>query len=78
MTAKASILAKHYENALRIPVEAVFYDNQHTICFPWNGGTPSRQIITPGESDGVYVVIEDGLSPGQEIMLTYPDSFEPG
>lgn len=76
MTAKASILAKHYQNAVRIPVEAVFYDNQQAVSFLWNDGNPLRNNVKLGESDGNHIVILDGLSPGEEVMLTYPESFE--
>ena len=75
MSAKASILARHFDNALRIPVQAVFYDGQQTVCFRWEDGEAIRTPISLGDSDGNYIVINEGLAAGQQVLLAYPDSF---
>ena len=76
MTAKTSILAMHYENAIRVPVESIFYYELQPVCFLWRNGSPMLQPVVLGESDGEYIVIEQGMDKGQEVMLIYPDSFE--
>lgn len=74
MTAKVSILARSYEDVLQLPVEAVFYRGQESVCFLWRDGSPRAVTLDLGENDGNYVVVNAGLEEGQEVMLTYPES----
>ncbi|MFA5630901.1 MAG: HlyD family efflux transporter periplasmic adaptor subunit [Porticoccaceae bacterium] len=74
MNARARILARHYEHALRIPVEAVFYQERKPVCFLWQSGRPLRVPVTLGDSDGRHVIVQSGLQEGQEVLLVMPNS----
>jgi multidrug resistance efflux pump len=76
MSAKTSILAHHFDDVVRVPVESIFYADNQSVCFLWRNGRPLIQPVTLGESDGSFVVIEQGVSEGQEVMLVYPDAFD--
>ncbi len=78
MSAKASILVGQYTDATVVPVEAIFYEQQQAVVFLWRDGRPKSLAVELGGSDGKYIVVEDGLEPGQEVMLVYPDNFEAG
>lgn len=76
MSARAVILARHFDQALRVPVEAMFYLDRQAVCFLWNGGDPREVPVVPGDSDGRFIVIESGLEEGQQVMLVFPESFD--
>jgi RND family efflux transporter MFP subunit len=72
MRAKASILADRFVDVLRVPIEAVFYEDGDAVCFTWDGDEATQQRVTLGSSDGEYVVVDAGLDAGQRVLLTYP------
>jgi len=72
MRAQASILTKRFAEALRVPIEAVFYEDGAAVCFVWDDDEARRQAVELGASDGEYVVVESGLDAGQRVLLTYP------
>jgi len=72
MRAQASILASQFRDVLRVPIEAVFYEDDQTVCFVWSDDEIHRQNVEVGTSDGEYVVVTEGLESGQRVLLTYP------
>lgn len=82
MRAQASILTDTFANALRVPIETVFYYDGKAICFVWDDDEAQPQPVQLGASDGKYVVIKAGLEAGQQVLLTRPrqafnrDEFE--
>ena len=72
MHARAEILARRFENALRVPVEAVFRDRGQSVCFVWHDDAATRRVVQLGDGDGEYVVVKDGLAAGEEVLLSYP------
>ena len=72
MRARAEILARHYEDALRVPVEAVFRDRGQSVCFVWHDDEAARRVVALGEGDGEYVVVKQGLAEGEQVLLSFP------
>ncbi len=72
MRAEASILTHELSEVLRVPVEAVFYEEGNPVCFIWRRGSAERRKVDLGETDGDYIVVRDGLEEGDEVLLTYP------
>ncbi len=72
MRARASILTRHHDAVLRVPIEAVFYERGTPICFLWTRGAARRQSVTIGESDGEYVIVTSGLERGDRVLLSRP------
>lgn len=72
MRAQASVLTKSYANVLRVPVEAVFYNQGEPVCYVWARGRAERQAVDIGPSDGKQVIVEAGLEAGDRVMLTDP------
>ena len=74
MRAQASILTNRFADVLRVPIEAVFYEDGASVCFVWDDGEATQREVRLGASDGEYVVVEAGLDAGQQVLLTYPRS----
>lgn len=72
MRAEASILTHELTDVLRVPVEAVFYEEGNPVCFVWRRGSAKRRKVDLGETDGDYIVVREGLEDGDEVLLTYP------
>lgn len=75
MRARAEVLSRHFEQATRVPVEAVFRDGGETVCFLWNGRRAERRVIEMGESNGMEVVVRDGVTPGDRVLIVHPDTW---
>ena len=63
---------QRFVDVLRVPIEAVFYEDGEAVCFTWDDDEATQQRVTLGSSDGEYVVVEAGLDAGQRVLLTYP------
>ena len=74
MTAKVIVQTGEYENAIRIPVEAVFFEDDRAFCYLSTALGRKKTYITLGQSDGDYVVVTDGIEDGEEIMLHRPET----
>jgi len=72
MHARASVLTEAFPNVLRVPVEAVFYEQGEPVCYLWSGGRAVRQSVTVGASDGKQIIVKGGLKAGDRVMLTDP------
>jgi HlyD family secretion protein len=72
MRARASVLTHRYADVLRVPVEAVFYDQGEPVCYVWSRGRAVRQKVDIGASDGKQVIVMAGLEAGDRVMLTDP------
>lgn len=72
MRAQASILTNSFADVLRVPIEAVFYEDGAAVCFVWDDDEATQRNVSLGASDGEYVVVESGLDAGQQVLLTYP------
>jgi HlyD family secretion protein len=74
MTAKVTIQTGKYKDTVRIPVEAVFFNDDQAFCYRKTALGSEITYITLGQTDGDYVVVTDGLKGGEELMLNPPES----
>jgi HlyD family secretion protein len=72
MTANVQIAGPVRHDALRVPVEAVFFAEGQPTVFVVEAGTPTRRPVTLGLSDLTYVEVLDGLTEGDSIALEDP------
>lgn len=75
MTTSNTIQAGFYEEALFIPIEAVYKNDSLSYVYPVNGKN-IRQVIEPGDQNENYVVVLKGLSEGEQVYLTEPENPE--
>ena len=73
LTATTDILVSQHEEALYIPIAAVFLDEiDQTVAYVRSiGGTEARTITIGNTSDRVAIV-EDGLEDGEVVLLEAP------
>lgn len=76
MTAEVAIVVEERESALQAPVQTVVERGDKYYCIVKSEGETGFEAkqIEIGASNDNYVVIENGLEPGQELVLS-PDTF---
>lgn len=72
MTANVSIAGPVRDDALRIPVEAVFFVEGQPTAYRVAGGSTTRVPLTLGLTDLAFVEVLDGLAEGDSIALEDP------
>ncbi len=71
MTAQCKIVTQKIDNRLFVPLEAVFDKEDTTVVFVKTGGFDRRPVrVGPKNSD--YIIIEDGITAGDEVALRDP------
>ena len=72
MTTKNQIITKEFNNVLYVPLEAVHAEGKTTFVY-----SKGRKIeVKTGESNENYIIIEEGLVEGDEVLLSVPGSSE--
>jgi len=76
MTAKVSILSEKYENALQVPLTAIFRKNGNAYCLVSNkdGNGFSLRSLQLGANNLNKVIVLKGLTVGEKVLVN-PDSF---
>lgn len=76
MTAKVSILSEKYENALQVPLSAIFRKNGNAYCLVSNkdGIGFSLRSLQLGANNFNKVIVLKGLALGEKVLIN-PDSF---
>jgi HlyD family secretion protein len=77
MSCSIEILVEDLENVLHVPRQCVFYDGRQTVCFVHDGKSISTRQVKVGQDNNKWVVIEEGLSEGEVVLLTPPANFNP-
>ena len=71
MTTSNIISSTTLQDVIYIPLEAVFHND--SLAYVIRKKEPSeRQIIEPGAENGNYVVVKQGLSEDEEILMHEP------
>jgi HlyD family secretion protein len=72
MTARTAIKASLVENALCVPVPAVFIEEEIAYCYKKHGGVFERVPVSIGSQNENLVEILSGLSDGDHVSLMTP------
>jgi RND family efflux transporter MFP subunit len=76
LSATAEIIVNEHENALYVPLEAVFVDEQdRTIAYVKKRGSIEARPIVIQESNDRVAVIKEGLQEGEELLLDRPPAI---
>jgi HlyD family secretion protein len=77
MRANGEIMTGRVDNAIAIPVQAVFTEGDTHFCYvPASGGKVQRQTVTLGQANESFVAITTGLNPGDRVLLRRPKPSE--
>lgn len=74
MTAKTEILIDHLPGVLAVPVQSVVQRGKNGVCYVLAGGTPVLRKLVLGKSSVEYIVVQEGLSAGELVVLA-PDQL---
>ncbi len=76
LSATAEIIVNAHENALYIPLETVFVDEQdHTIAYVKKRGSIEARPIVIEESNDRVAIVKEGLQEGEELLLDRPPAI---
>ncbi|HRQ75855.1 MAG TPA: HlyD family efflux transporter periplasmic adaptor subunit [Phycisphaerales bacterium] len=76
MRCRAEIYVDRVENALHVPVQAVFREGRRAFVYvPVRGGYQARTVRI-GRSSELYVEIREGLEEGEQVLTRRPTSSE--
>ncbi len=75
MTISCQLLVERIPNALSVPLPAVFEQNGKPIVYRRTGRRFEAHSVTLGEENGTHVVVESGLSDGDEVALANPNAI---
>lgn len=78
MTARVDILCGRAENALSLPVHAVFGENENRYCYRFTGHGFERTGVSLGRQNVHFVEITRGLDPGDRVSMVRPPDFSDG
>ena len=69
LTAVAEVVLRSEPNVLLIPLQALRENLDQAMVLAWEEGVMVEKLITTGNSDGFWVVVESGLSEGDVIVM---------
>jgi len=76
MTTKNAIITDIIENAIYIPIEAVFFQDSISFSYKTSGsGLIKQQILTGAKNDN-YIVVLEGLKEDETILLNEPENHK--
>ncbi len=76
LTATLDIIVNQHMNALYIPLEAVFLDEQdQTVVYVKSGGKIKARAIKIVESNDRVAIVQEGLQEGDDVLLGRPFSL---
>jgi len=72
LSAKVSILVEQMDDVVYAPVEAIFHEKGQTVAYVKRGRHAKPVVVQCGSSNDKYVVIREGLQPGDRVLLAQP------
>ena len=75
MTARVEIMIDRLEQVLYVPLEGVFEKAGQKVCYVVQGKKVEERHVTVGKFNRDMIVIEDGLTDGEQIYLQDPTTL---
>lgn len=73
MSARVELLVDHLAHAAFVPIEAVFERGGKHYAYVMRGRSPEVQEVLVGPSNDNHIVVEQGLAPGERVLLRDPN-----
>ena len=73
MTTSNQIVTSTFPDAVFVPLETIHVVDSIPVVYLKNG---SKQVVMLGESNENEVIVEQGLNPGEKVLLSAPDEPE--
>jgi len=75
MTTSNTIQVGHYDDVVFIPIESVFTNDSLSFVY-LAGNDKKRQIIETGDENENFIIVQQGITEGQELYLSKPGNDE--
>jgi HlyD family secretion protein len=72
MTASVTVLCEEIDNALQVPVQAVYAHGNTYYCFVFKNGKWEARPVVPGATNDKFYVIESGLEEHDQVAMFPP------
>ena len=72
MTARSEILVYEEDNAIAVPVDAVFEKGGKKVCYVVKGDSYEMREVVTGMSNENFVLIKERLEEGEKVLLADP------
>ncbi len=72
MSTKVEILIEEQPDVLALPVQSVVQRGKTGLCYVLAGGRPELRRVRLGKSNFQYIAVQEGLSAGEQVLLS-PD-----
>ena len=66
------------DDVLQVPASALFREEERWAVYVIEDGEAVRRTVTPGRRSGLLTEIQDGLEPGERVILHPGQDIEPG
>jgi HlyD family secretion protein len=74
----AAIVTHRVENAVKVPVGALFRDGEGWAVFVADGGRAVKRAVKAPLRNGAEALVEDGLKPGEQVVVYPSDALRDG
>ena len=75
---EAAIITHRVEDAVKVPVGALFRDGEGWAVFVADGGRAAKRAIQALQRNSTEARVEDGLRPGERVIVYPPDALRDG
>lgn len=73
MSVRVAFLLDAVDDAVVVPVDAVFGAGDASVCYVQRGGETVEQAVALGKRNETHVEIRRGIAAGEELLLAVPD-----
>jgi HlyD family secretion protein len=75
---EASIVVFQEENALKVPVGALFREGDQWMLFAADGDRARKRVVKVPRRNSLEALVEDGLTPGERVIVYPSDALQDG
>jgi hypothetical protein len=72
ITAKVEIQVERLGDVVHVPIHAVVSEGGESFCFVPRAPAWERRTVRVGKNNAHYVVVEEGLAAGEQVLLYDP------
>jgi len=76
MSAEVEIIVDNLEDVVQVPLQAVNLESNEQVCYVNTAAGPQRRVVETGPYSSAMIVINKGVSPGEEVLLRSPKAPE--
>jgi RND family efflux transporter MFP subunit len=74
MSANIDIILENSSDVVSVPLNAVYHEDSEDFVYVKNGNDVTKQPIKTGAANEEMILVEEGLSEGDVVLLNVPES----